>query len=109
MEAREKYLAPIYHQISVSFADLHDTPGRMLQKKVIKSIINWPTSRQFFYWRLRRLIARNNLVDAAISYAKSHIDFEKADEIIKKSFYHAHESMSKTQLDVTIEIHDVIT
>lgn len=26
---------PIYHQVAVQFADLHDTPGRMLEKGVV--------------------------------------------------------------------------
>lgn len=32
---REKYLMPMYHQVAVHFADLHDTPERMHEKGVI--------------------------------------------------------------------------
>ena len=32
LKAREEILASIYHQIAVQFAELHDTPGRMLEK-----------------------------------------------------------------------------
>lgn len=32
---REKYLLPMYHQVSVNFADLHDTPERMHDKGAI--------------------------------------------------------------------------
>lgn len=32
---REAFLLPMYHQISVHFADLHDTPERMLEKGAI--------------------------------------------------------------------------
>lgn len=35
LQERYKLLAPMYHQIAVQFADLHDTPGRMMQKGVI--------------------------------------------------------------------------
>lgn len=35
LKAREELLLPIYHQVAVQFADLHDTPGRMLEKGVI--------------------------------------------------------------------------
>lgn len=35
LKAREDLLLPIYHQVAVQFADLHDTPGRMLEKGVI--------------------------------------------------------------------------
>jgi acetyl-CoA carboxylase carboxyltransferase component len=33
---REEDLLPVYQQIAVKFADLHDTPGRMLEKGVIR-------------------------------------------------------------------------
>jgi hypothetical protein len=33
---REQLLKPMYHQIAVHFADLHDTPERMHDKGVIK-------------------------------------------------------------------------
>lgn len=42
---RENFLLPMYHQVSVHFADLHDTPERMLEKgciQVINFIINIP-------------------------------------------------------------------
>ncbi|KAI5951033.1 ACC1 [Candida jiufengensis] len=52
--AREKQLMPIYAQISVQFADLHDRSGRMLAKGVIKKEIKWSEARRFFFWRLRR-------------------------------------------------------
>ena len=35
MRAREQKLLPIYHQVAVMFADLHDSPGRMQEKGVI--------------------------------------------------------------------------
>ncbi|XP_061460825.1 acetyl-CoA carboxylase 1 isoform X3 [Rhineura floridana] len=56
LKDREEFLIPIYHQVAVQFADLHDTPGRMQEKGVITDILEWKTSRTFFYWRLRRLL-----------------------------------------------------
>lgn len=38
---REKYLLPIYHQVSVHFADLHDTPERMHEKGAISVSIHF--------------------------------------------------------------------
>ena len=35
LKAREEVLSSIYHQIAVEFAELHDTPGRMLEKGCI--------------------------------------------------------------------------
>nr|DBA33810.1 TPA: hypothetical protein GDO54_001441 [Pyxicephalus adspersus] len=56
LKEREEFLIPIYHQVAVQFADLHDTPGRMQEKGVITDVLEWKTSRSFFYWRLRRLL-----------------------------------------------------
>uniref|UniRef100_A0A7R9U8E4 Acetyl-CoA carboxylase n=1 Tax=Pinguiococcus pyrenoidosus TaxID=172671 RepID=A0A7R9U8E4_9STRA len=57
IKAREEQLAGIYEQIAVAFADLHDTPGRMAAKSVIRAEVPWQTARTYFYWRLRRRIA----------------------------------------------------
>lgn len=35
IEERQNYLLPMYHQVSVHFADLHDTPERMQEKGTI--------------------------------------------------------------------------
>lgn len=35
LKEREEFLLPIYHQVAIQFADLHDTPGRMQEKGVI--------------------------------------------------------------------------
>jgi len=35
LKKREEQLLPIYHQVAVLFADLHDTPGRMQEKGCI--------------------------------------------------------------------------
>lgn len=74
LEFREKQLIPIYHQISVTFADLHDTPGRMKQKNVINEIIEWKNSRRFFYWRLRRLLAQDGLIKLIMSNSEQSFD-----------------------------------
>lgn len=35
LKKRKDLLLPMYHQVAVNFADLHDTPGRMDEKGVI--------------------------------------------------------------------------
>ncbi|KAF0992237.1 hypothetical protein HZS_7231, partial [Henneguya salminicola] len=52
----EKDLIKSYKSVAEYFAKLHDTPCRMLDKKVIKKIVCWKDSRRFFYWRLKRRI-----------------------------------------------------
>ncbi|CAF0748849.1 unnamed protein product [Brachionus calyciflorus] len=81
LDQREKHLLPIYHQISVTFADLHDTPGRMKQKNVINEIIEWKSSRKFFYWRLRRLLAQDDLIKLIIT--NSNMNFEDSLKILQ--------------------------
>ncbi|KAH8674294.1 acetyl-CoA carboxylase [Xylariales sp. PMI_506] len=54
MTTREKQLLPIYAQISIQFADLHDRAGRMKAKGTIRQEIEWKNARRFFYWRVRR-------------------------------------------------------
>ncbi|XP_033643702.1 acetyl-CoA carboxylase-like isoform X2 [Asterias rubens] len=63
LKDREEYLLPIYHTVAVNFADLHDRAGRMQEKQVISDILQWKTSRQFFYWRLRRLLLENKMCE----------------------------------------------
>lgn len=51
IEEREKYLLPMYHQVSVQFADLHDTPERMHEKGAInvRKICSTPLSLMFIF------------------------------------------------------------
>jgi acetyl-CoA carboxylase / biotin carboxylase 1 len=64
LAAREKALTPIYLQISIQFADLHDRTGRMKAKGVIRKDLEWRESRRFFYWRLRRRLNEQTMVRA---------------------------------------------
>ena len=59
--AREKALLPVYQQVARAFADMHDTPVRMLAKGVIRSIVPWARARAFFVTRLRRRLAEETL------------------------------------------------
>jgi acetyl-CoA carboxylase/biotin carboxylase 1 len=61
LDQRERELTPVYRQIALHFADLHDTPGRMHAKGVIRDILDWKNARRFFYARLRRRLAEESL------------------------------------------------
>jgi acetyl-CoA carboxylase/biotin carboxylase 1 len=89
LDTREKYLMPIYQQIAISFADLHDTPGRMLHKQVIKDVLEWQSSRKFFYWRLRRLLAQDDMIKQIQENSKEKIDYEPALDLLKNWFEEA--------------------
>ncbi|VDP72416.1 unnamed protein product [Echinostoma caproni] len=54
LEARQKELRPYYHQVACTFADLHDTPGRLQTRGLVHGLVAWSESRSFFYARLRR-------------------------------------------------------
>ncbi|XP_066116448.1 acetyl-CoA carboxylase 2 isoform X1 [Saccopteryx bilineata] len=78
LKAREDLLLPIYHQVAVQFADLHDTPGRMLEKGVISDILEWKTSRTFLYWRLRRLLLEDQVKQEILQVSSelSHVHIQ---------------------------------
>lgn len=54
MTEREQLLLPVYSQIAIQYADLHDRAGRMHAKGTIRQPLQWRQARRFFYWRLRR-------------------------------------------------------
>ena len=66
---------PLYVQISHEFANLHDRPGRMLAKGVIRDIVPWKRAREYFFWRMRRRLMQDALVgqlkeaDSSLSHA----------------------------------------
>jgi acetyl-CoA carboxylase/biotin carboxylase 1 len=62
MTEREQLLGPIYQQIALQFADLHDRAGRMEAKGTIRMPLQWKNARRFFYWRLRRRLSEEVLL-----------------------------------------------
>jgi acetyl-CoA carboxylase/biotin carboxylase 1 len=63
LKEREKNLIPIFEQAAVEVADLHDRPQRMLKKGVVKAVVEWEKSREFFYNRLVRRIREDELAN----------------------------------------------
>merc|ERR1740123_2891003 len=66
IENRERGLFPIYNKIALMYAQLHDTPQRMKDVRVIKEVVPWRQSRKYFYWRLRRKLNVGQSVEAII-------------------------------------------
>merc|ERR1719156_155353 len=73
IKARETQLMPLYVQISHEFADLHDRPGRMKAKGVIREIVPWKRAREYFFWRVRRRLMQDTLV-ASLKEADGSLD-----------------------------------
>ena len=44
---------PTLVQIANTFADMHDTPTRMVKTGAIKAVVDWSRAREFFCYRLR--------------------------------------------------------
>ena len=59
---RETLLLPVYSQIALQFADLHDRAGRMKAKDTIRMPLQWKEARRFFYWRVRRRLNEESLI-----------------------------------------------
>jgi acetyl-CoA carboxylase/biotin carboxylase 1 len=60
--AREQLLLPIYLQVSLQFADLHDRAGCMMAKNIIRQQLKWRDARRFFYWRVRRRVSEEHIL-----------------------------------------------
>ena len=82
---REEDLMPIYHQIAINFADLHDTPGSLLAKGCISGVLEWKTSRVYLYWRLKRLILQNE-VRIKCQSANSELTTLQVDTMLSRWF-----------------------
>ncbi|POI25980.1 hypothetical protein CIB84_010269 [Bambusicola thoracicus] len=85
LKAREELLLPIYYQVAVHFADLHDTPGRMQEKGVITDILEWKNARSFLYWRLRRLLLEE-VVKLEILKANSELSHIHIQSMLRRWF-----------------------
>ena len=62
----EKSLLPLFKQVAVQFAALHDTPGVMAAKGVISAVVPWSEAREFFAKQLRRRLAQERLRTLAL-------------------------------------------
>lgn len=90
IKEREDELMPMYIQITTEFAELHDTPGRMKAKHVIRDIVEWKNARKFFYWRLKRKLGEFALGrDIAQSLTKESSTMLDAEHIMKGWFAEA--------------------
>ncbi|KAJ8688508.1 hypothetical protein QAD02_024303 [Eretmocerus hayati] len=94
----ENRLEPMYHQVAVHFADLHDTPERMLEKNCISEIVGWRTARRFFYWRLRRRLLEQQ-VRGEILQQQPGFDVRQVDAMLRRWFVEDRGATSAYQWD----------
>ncbi|KAJ8978777.1 hypothetical protein NQ317_015501 [Molorchus minor] len=85
VQERENFLLPMYHQVSVHFADLHDTPERMLEKGAIHDIVPWRKSRAILYWRLRRRLLEDRVIKA-LQAAQHELALGQGEAMLRRWF-----------------------
>jgi len=83
IKQREKLLAPLYLQVAHEFADLHDRAGRMKAKGCISDILDWKTSRRFFYWRIRRRQLEDGLKDRLVAASRGNLSHSEASSKVR--------------------------
>ncbi|KAL2653562.1 hypothetical protein R1flu_021690 [Riccia fluitans] len=91
INARVKLLLPVYKQIAIRFAELHDTANRMAAKGVIKKPVDWAQSRYFFHRRLKRRLVEEALVQQVQDAAGEVLSHGDALALIKKWYLEAQE------------------
>ena len=82
---REKKLFPVYMQMAVKFAELHDTPRRMKATNAIREIVPWQESREFFFARLARRVALDSLSRALIRRVPG-LEKAEANAVVRRWF-----------------------
>jgi acetyl-CoA carboxylase/biotin carboxylase 1 len=80
---REKLLSPLYLQVAHEFADLHDRAGRMKAKGCISEVLEWKSSRLYFYWRIRRRQAEDSLKDKIVEASGGTITVAQAADKVR--------------------------
>lgn len=85
IKKRTTDLLQVYHLVAVHFADLHDTPERMLEKDCLSEIVAWRGSRNWLYWRLRRRILEEHYVKQLLKIQDS-LKVGPAKEMLRRWF-----------------------
>ncbi|GMM51879.1 acetyl-CoA carboxylase [Starmerella bacillaris] len=107
---REDKLLPIYEQIAVQFAELHDMPGRMKAKNTVTEIVPWRESRRYFYWRARRRLAETYLGEtiAVIADREFATDREAAEWYMDNAVLASNIANQRRENDASQKLVDLI-
>jgi len=82
IKKRENAVASIYSQVATHFADLHDTPGRMLAVGAVRKVVPWEEARSYFYFRLKRRTQEFYIRDLLIRECKNKLTKKEAGNVI---------------------------
>ncbi|KAI8984589.1 acetyl-CoA carboxylase [Mycotypha africana] len=102
IETREQELLPVYQQISVQFADLHDRSGRMKAKGVIRKALEWRSARQYFYWRVRRRLSEEYTFRKIVAATNSSMDRTQMSNLLKQWFKQDNDTIDYEQSDEAV-------
>lgn len=83
IKERINSLLHVYHTVAVHFADLHDTPERMLEKECINEIVPWRDSRRWLYWRLRRVLLEDAFTRKLLK-AQDGLSAQQAQQMLRR-------------------------
>ena len=108
LRKREEALLPVYHQVAVQFADLHDTADRMKEKNVVVDVIRWRNCRQFLYWRLRRRLGEAEFIKQMLK-ADESITHEQCHAMIRRWFIESEGTSALSMWDDNKRVLDWMT
>ncbi|KFM60577.1 Acetyl-CoA carboxylase, partial [Stegodyphus mimosarum] len=108
LHQREQSLLSVYHQVALTFSDLHDTPRHMMDKGAIQEIIPWAKSRTLLYWRLRRLLLQNRIKADVLSVKPTLSDGE-VDSMLRRWFVEEHGAVNQYLWDDNKAVVDWLT
>ncbi|KZV28923.1 hypothetical protein F511_13718 [Dorcoceras hygrometricum] len=86
IKSRENQLLPIYTRVALKFADLHDNSASLAVNGVVREVVEWKTSRSYFYKRLRRRTAEDEMIKNVMDAAGNHLQYKSARDMIKSWF-----------------------
>ena len=61
--------------------------GRMKAKGCISAVLEWPTAREFFYWRIRRRQAEDPLKDRLVAASNGALTLDTAADRVSTSAF----------------------
>jgi acetyl-CoA carboxylase/biotin carboxylase 1 len=99
LNEREQLLRPVYTQIALQFADLHDRAERMAAKGTIRMPLQWRNARRFFHWRLRRRLAEEALLKSMERAAGANPPPEAQNRAARLALLRAWSGVAKYDVD----------
>ncbi|KAF2431568.1 acetyl-CoA carboxylase [Tothia fuscella] len=102
MNEREQLLLPVYAQISLQYADLHDRAGRMMAKGTIRMPLRWQNARRFFYWRLRRRLNEEYILKKMTSAQGTEVASSRENKLQLLKAWSAVEKFETDDMNVAV-------